>query len=206
MVRDHLNLSEAEVHATRIAHTEVVRNIAPYPLDLFSGRGVVMLAGGHYSEFAATGLGMLREVGSKLPVEVWMKDSTEEKEGWCDELKKEGMACRKLSDYMDMSALKHPYAWKIFTMLFSSFKELMFLDADNMPLKNPDYLFDMEKYRSTGVILWPDYWKNTGSPWLPYVVGISDERSDVLLTRTLKTVESGQLVWDKQRHWRVCLH
>ena len=196
-----LNITESEAHATRIEHTGVMRHIPPYPEALFSGRGIVMLAGGRYSEFAATALGMLREVGSKLPVEVWMKDKTEEKEGWCAELEKEGMVCRRLGDHMDMSALPMPYQWKAFVMLFSSFQEFLFLDADSIPIKNPDFLFDSKVYRDTGAILWPDYWKHSGSPWLPYVMGISDRASDMLQEE--KSVESGQIVWDKHWHWKV---
>ena len=196
-----LNITESEAHATRVEHAAVLRHIPPYPEDLFSGRGVITLAGGKYSEYAATALGMLREIGSTLPVEVWMKDQTEEKEGWCAELEKEGMVCRRLSDYMDLSALPIPYQWKVFVMLFSSFEEFIFLDADSMPIRNPDQVFESKPYRDTGAILWPDYWKHTGTPWLPFVIGISDEASDMLQDE--KSVESGQLVWNKNRHWKV---
>ena len=203
-LKHFLNITESEAHATRVEHAAVVRHIPPYPEDLFSGRGVVTLAGGKFSEYAATALGMLREVGSTLPVEVWMKDRTEEKEGWCAELEKEGMVCRRLSDYMDLSTLPVPYQWKVFVMLFSSFEELIFLDADNMPIKNPDGIFESKVYRDTGAILWPDYWKHTGTPWLPFVIGISDEASEMLQEE--RSVESGQLVWDKRRHWKVSFH
>ncbi|MCJ1476276.1 hypothetical protein MMC13_004942 [Lambiella insularis] len=199
-----VNTSEADAYATRIAHEAVVRHLPAYPENAFEGRGVVMLAGGKYSEFAATALGMLREVGSRLPVEVWMKDHSEEKEGWCAELEQEGMVCRRLSDYMDMSALPMPYQWKIFTMLFSSFEEMIFLDADDMPIRNPDVIFDSPVYRENGAILWPDYWKHSGSSWLPYVLGMSDEQSDMLQDE--QSAESGQVVWHKKWHWKsLCL-
>lgn len=196
-----LKISDEEARATRDEHAAVVRGLPPYPKEEFSGRGVVMLAGGRYSGYAATSLGMLREVGSRLPVEVWMKDETEEREGWCAELETEGMACRLLSDYMDASVLSNPYTWKVFTMLFSSFEEVLFLDADDIPIKNPDFVFDSKKYQETGAILWPDYWKHTGSPWLPYIIDIADKQSDMLYEE--KTVESGQIIWDKSRHWKV---
>ena len=162
-----------------------------------------MLAGGRYSEYAATALGMLREVGSQLPVEVWMKDHTEQNVEWCAELEKEGMACRLLEDYMSMAVLPRPYQWKIFTILFSSFKDIIFLDADDMPVKNPDFIFDAQIYRDKGAVLWPDYWKHSGTHWLPYILGVTEEASE--LFQDEKSVESGQLIWDKERHWKVCL-
>ena len=190
-----------EANDTRKNHKEVMNSLPTYPQGKFSGRGVVMLAGGRYSEFAATSLGMLREVGSKLPVEIWARDTDEEMPGWCEELEREGMACRRLSDHMEMKVFKHPYQWKVFTLLFSSFEEILFLDADNSPIRNPDTIFDSEIYKKNGVILWPDYWKHSGSPWCPYVLGISDKKSDVLADA--KSVESGQIFWNKKTHWKV---
>ncbi|MCJ1313714.1 hypothetical protein MMC25_007394 [Agyrium rufum] len=203
-LKHFINTTEDEVHRSRIEHETVLRHIPPYPERLFSGKGVVMLAGGRYSEFAATSLGMLREVGSRLPVEVWMKDESENFEGWCDELEREGMLCRKLSDCMDLTNLPVGYQWKIFTMLFSAFEEIIFLDADSMPMWNPDYLFESKIYQESRAILWPDYWKHTGSPWLPYVINISDGQSEMLQDE--RSVESGQIVWDKHMHWKpLCL-
>jgi len=200
-IKNYTIISQEDAEASRDSHVEILRSIPPYPRNVFSGRGIVMLAGGRYSSFATTGLGMLREIGSKLPIEVWVKDHTEEKEGSCDEIKKEGMACRRISDYMDVSSNKHGYQLKISSILFSSFEEVLFLDADNVPVRNPDGIFEAKSYTDTGVVLWQDYWKHSGSPWLPYVVGISVGASEAL--RDDDTVESGQLVWNKKRHWKV---
>ena len=195
------HLSDKEAASTRASHREVSAKLPPYPKSQFSGRGVVMLAGGHFSEFAATSLGMLREVGSQLPVEVWMKDETEDISGWCEELEKEGMTCRRLSDYMDPGVLRHSYVMKVFTLLFSSFEEILFLDADSAPIQYPDSIFDSQIYEENGAILWPDYWQHTGSPWLPYIIGLSESKSDILYGE--RTVESGQIIWNKRRHWKV---
>lgn len=199
------SLTEEEANSTRATNEIVIAELPEYPEGRFNGRGVVMLAGGRYSEFAATSVGMLREVGSKLPVEIWAKDESEEFDGWCDEILSEGMVCRRLADYMDLESLKNPYQWKVFTLLFSTFSDIIFLDADDMPIRNPDFIFDSDVYKDNGVILWPDYWMHTGSPWLPYLIGLtSDKQSDMLLKE--KSVESGQIVWNKQTHWKVRLN
>ena len=195
------NLTNDDAAASRANHQAVLDKLTPYPPGRFSGRGVVMLAGGRFSEYAATSLGMIREVGSQLPVEVWMKDETEDIPGWCDELQTEGMTCRYLSEYMDPGVLKHNYAMKIFTILFSSFEEVLLLDADSAPIQYPDPIFDSEIYQEKGAILWPDYWRHTGSPWLPYIIGLTDAKSEMFYDD--KTVESGQLVWNKKQHWKV---
>lgn len=195
-----------EAERTRKNHAKIIEYLPDYPQGLYKGKGVVMLAGGHYSEFAATALGMLRETGSQLPVEVWVQDEREEKHGWCDELEAEGMACRKLSDYLTLSDLKHPYQMKILTMLFSSFEEIIFLDADAIPMQNVDGLLESKIYQEFGVILWPDYWKNTPSPWMPYIMGLGDRAESKQIAEKIleeQSVESGQMVWHKRKHWKV---
>ena len=200
-IQSHTPLQRVDVEATRRSHAEIVKSIPPYPENLYKGRGIVILAGGIFSPFATTGMGMLREIGCTLPVEVWMKDKKEEKDGWCKDIRQDGMVCRRLSDHMDTSALKSGYQLKVHSMLFSSFEQILFLDADNVAVRNPDSLFDDRTFSEFGVILWPDYWKHSGAPFLPFEVGLSDDASEML--RQDQTVESGQLLWDKKRHWKV---
>ncbi|KAL8701268.1 MAG: hypothetical protein Q9224_000581 [Gallowayella concinna] len=203
-IKNHTHISGEDARVSRESHVAVTQKLLPYPDQLFSGQGIVMLAGGRYTGFGTTGLGMLREVGSKLPVELWVKDEKEENEQWCKELAKEGVACRRLSDYMDTEMLEHGYQLKISTILFSSFEQVLFLDADNVPVKSLDGIFQSKSFTNTGVIMWPDYWKHSGAPLLPYIVGLSDGPSEML--REDQTAESGQLMWDKKRHWKaLCL-
>ena len=201
LIKGWIQISEVDANATRVVHRHLVENLPDYPSKQYSGRGIIMLAGGKWSEYAATSLGVLRELGSTLPVEVWMKDENDIKEGWCEGLEKEGMACRLLSDYMDIAKITKGYQFKIFTMLYSSFEEFLFLDADNIAIMNPDAIFDSEVFSKTGAVLWPDYWKNPASPWTPYITGASDEAAKVWDEEL--TTESGQLLWSKHRHWKV---
>ena len=145
-----VSLQHAQARSTRESHEQVVSKLLPYPTDLYKGSGIVMLAGGRYSEYAATSLAMLRRMGSTLPVELWSADESEEVDGWCEELADEGIACRKLKNYIDLKAFHHPYQWKILTFLFSSFEEMIFLDADCIPLRDPDVLLKSEIYNKTG--------------------------------------------------------
>ncbi|KAI7514033.1 hypothetical protein KC347_g1001 [Hortaea werneckii] len=198
-------LNETQAAQLRNQHASFIGNLTEYPDDTFSGRGIVILAGGVYSEYAAISLGMLREAGSTLPVEVWVRDEREEKHGWCPELEAEGMACRRLSDYlgMDLLKLKDGKEMKVFAMLFSSFEEIVLIDADNLPLQPPEKLFESEEYRETGALLWPDLWRNDNVDWIEYIAGISDSRSEALWNQT--SFESGQITWDKKRHWKALL-
>lgn len=201
MINNHTDLSLEDASLSRESHAKVVKALPAYPKKTYSGRGIIMLAGGRYNSYAATALGVIHETGSKLPVEVWMNDTSEEKAGFCDELAKDGMVCKWLSDYTDVRNIPNGYQLKIMTMMFSSFQQFLFLDADNQPIKNPDTIFDSKTFKDNGAILWPDYWAHTGSPLLPHIVGLAEGRSD--MWRGNRTVESGQIVWDKKRHWKV---
>jgi alpha 1,2-mannosyltransferase len=199
------DISREQATKIRELNAQFVRSMPKYPTKTFKGRGVVVLAGWRYSEYAVIGLGMLREAGSKLPVEVWHRDEREEKSGWCQEMQAEGMVCRRMSDYIDTDILElvAGYQFKIFTMLFSSFEEVVFIDADNMALQPPELLFETKAYKDTGVILWHDYWKYDNVDWLDYAVGLADDRNGDLWNQT--NYESGEMVWHKRRNWDALL-
>jgi hypothetical protein len=42
----------------------------------------------------------------------------------------------------------------------SSFDEILYLDTDSYPLRNPDYIFETKQWKETGLLLWPDYTKS----------------------------------------------
>ncbi len=69
----------------------------------------------------------------------------------------------------------------------------MLLDADNVPVTNPEYLFDTPQYRRTGAIFWPDYGRLAPDrpAWQAFGVRYRDEPE----------FETGQIVIDKQRCW-----
>ncbi|KAL8733092.1 MAG: hypothetical protein Q9166_002284 [cf. Caloplaca sp. 2 TL-2023] len=206
LLADYLDMTPDEARVMRHEHTSVVEALPEYPVGAFSGRGIIILAGGKYSEIAATTLGMTRLLGSRLPVEIWMIDRIEEKDGWCNEMAAQGgMVCRFLSDYMqDMSIFSHHYQLKIAAIVFSSFAEVLYLDGDSMPVVNPDPVFDAPAYVDTGAVLWPDYWKATESPYTTYITGQNGTKAKTVPDS--QTVDSGQMLWNKEKHWKsLCL-
>ena len=46
-----------------------------------------------------------------------------------------------------------------YALLFTDLEEVMVIDADNTPIKDPAFLFDDEEYRKVGSLFWPDYWQ-----------------------------------------------
>jgi hypothetical protein len=46
---------------------------------------------------------------------------------------------------------------KPFALVHSKFEEVLFLDADNFCLRNPEFLFDEPRYQASGCAFWPDF-------------------------------------------------
>ncbi|KAL8649250.1 MAG: hypothetical protein Q9210_004513 [Variospora velana] len=205
LLADYLGMTSQEARYMREEHASVVQGLPDYPRKAFAGRGIAILAGGRYSEFAATTLSMIRLTESSLPVEIWMKDRSEEKAGWCDDLLTQGAVCRFISDYMaDMSAFSIHYQLKAPVIMFSTFAEVLYLDSDNIPVVNPDAVFEAPLYIETGAVLWPDYWRSSESPYTPFITG----RDSVKATAVpgFQSVDAGQMLWNKEKHWKgLCL-
>ncbi|KAF4040354.1 putative Mannosyltransferase [Phytophthora infestans] len=47
---------------------------------------------------------------------------------------------------------------KVYALAHSQLDHMLFLDADNAPVKDPTYLFDTPEFVETGSLFWPDFW------------------------------------------------
>ncbi len=169
-----------------------------YPAGHYRGRGVVIAGGGErYFPSLYVTVRALRHVGCRLPIQVWFL-------GRKDEMPAERQAL--LAPYqvecVDADEVRRRYparilnGWelKAFATLHSPFAELLFLDADCYPCRNPEFLFDLEDYRAWGAIFWPDMAMiDTRLKWPAF--GVPDPQRP-------GSVESGQYVLHKERSWQ----
>jgi hypothetical protein len=81
------------------------------------------------------------------------------------------------------------YAMKGAILLYSNFKEILYLDIDNNAMKDPSFLFDHPAYKETGTIFWKDLWKTRSDNSIYDIMEIecTDEYQQ----------ESGQMVINK---------
>ena len=84
---------------------------------------------------------------------------------------------------------------KPYALIHSSFAEVLLLDADNVAVRNPEFLFVEPEYQRCGAIFWPDYNRlgRNRSIWEICGVAFKDEPE----------FESGQIVVDKARCWKA---
>jgi hypothetical protein len=174
-----------------------IQTVGEPPSDM-SGRGVVICAGGgKYLPSAWVLIRMLRRLGCDLPIQIWYRGEEERNDSWQELVRLYGVAC------IDAEAVRrrHPHlalgGWELkpYAILHSPFREVLLLDADNVPVRDPAYLFDSPEYRQTGAMFWPDGCRMSPSDpcWAAFGVAYRDERN----------FESGQLLVDKARCWRA---
>ena len=199
--------SATEATRIRSIHESLVESVPPQPSGLFTGRGIVMVAGGSKSEYAATSIGMLRLVGSRLPIELWFVDRGVEKKGWCKALEAESVTCRYISDHIHnaSSPTVLPYSDQYITaaLLFSAFAEILFLDSDTLPVTNPDEIFASEEYQQNGMVVWPDFWGSTETPWALYTTGRIAEAEEKRADQG--TLDTAQILLNKTAYWRTLI-
>lgn len=171
----------------------------------FDGRGIVLVGGNSGTlKGIRTTLSMLKEYGCKLPVEVHYLDGELNKADIGNLTSSGVVTVRNLGDAGNLfpvhkKAGKGGKSFHIKTaaMINSAFREILYLDSDSMPVRNPEYLFDSKDYLRTGTMFFPDFWKThfTNPIWTITDTPIVDEWEN----------ESGQILLDKEKRWDVLL-
>lgn len=172
-------LSKAVVSSELMKHlkekhsgvVEDLPSVMPGSVYNKGSKGVVIIGGGKFSWLAYLALVQLRNVGSKLPVEIVMPSRADyEKElEFCENTLPEMQAsCVVLPDVLGEAVMKNrkfaSYQFKALALVVTSFEHILLLDSDNMIVSNPDEIFESKLYHQYGMITWPDYWKRTISP------------------------------------------
>jgi len=119
---------------------------------------------------------VLRQLGCVLPIEVWHLGPREMTPDMASLLEPHGVAC------IDAHLVRQTYPVRILagwelkadSLLHTRFAEVLLLDADNVPVVDPTFLFDEPAYCEKGAVFWPDFgrlgpdraiWRITGIPY-----------------------------------------
>lgn len=145
-------------------------------------------------------LRMLRRTGCQLPVELFLRTDEDDwgPSGYlCGTLLPSYNArCVMFDRHIGPLALSlQGYQHKIFSVIFSSFEEVLLLDADSFPVSDPEPLFTKEPFVSKGMVTWPDFWINSASFHFFRIAGIKQPP----LTERASS-ESGQVMLSKKTH------
>jgi alpha 1,2-mannosyltransferase len=199
---DILYMEIADINRMKGAHSNFVNDMKQVPMLPYDPgtRGIVMTGGFNQLPVLVISVRMLRRTGSDLPVEVFVADKAEWDDQICDVLLPSLNAkCLLFSDIFvaaESGVLIDRYQYKIMAILFSSFEEVLLLDSDAFPIHNPIDLFNQEPFKTNGLIVWPDFWYPSESP---YFFDIAKIDTMPKLTERA-SVESGELMYSKSKH------
>jgi hypothetical protein len=174
----------------------VTANPPAIPMGSYAGRGVVICGGGEkYFPCVWVCVRTLRMHGCTLPIEVWHLGPAEMTDEMRGLLEPYGVTCVDAFAVREKNSARRLGGWelKAFSVIHSRFAEVLLIDADNVPVRDPSFLFDEAPYREHGAIFWPDF--NRLGPERP-IWRILD-----IAYRDEPEVESGQMVIDKIRCW-----
>ncbi|HEY4416734.1 MAG TPA: glycosyltransferase family 9 protein [Verrucomicrobiae bacterium] len=192
------------IHTAGLACDRAAASPVP-PLPAMQGRGIVICAGGiRLFTNAWVCIQRLRRLGCTLPIEVWHIGPAEMDAEMSGLLQGLGVSVVDAAKVRLQHPLRILNGWELkpYAMAHSAFAEVLLLDADNVPVLNPEFLFDSREYKSTGAIFWPDYDR------VPQNNQLKIWRSCGLRRPNEKEFETGQILLDKRRCWHalnVCL-
>lgn len=194
---------------------------APYFSDHMSlhahfkrgGRGIVLTAGDDQAAYLMTSIPILRELGCFLPIEVMYLGDSDLSEDYRSDLEAmDGVVTRDIAQMVNDEGWRLAgWAAKPFAMLFSSFREVIFIDADSLFFKNPEVLFDYPGYKKTGALFFkdrmimPESKKRMLQQMLPKPISKQVKQSRFWLGESGHMQESGVVVIDKWKHFMAML-
>lgn len=173
------------------------------------GKGMVLTAGDSQAQYLLTTIPSFRRLGCDLPIEVLYLGDEDLSEDYREQLEAlPGVLTRDLSQMVnDEGWTLKGWAMKPFAILMSSFREVLFVDADALFFANPQTLFDDEQYTSTGALFFKD--RNLSPEkkrgWLKSILPnpISDQvkKSRMWTGESGHMQDSGVLLIDKWQHF-----
>lgn len=176
----HLVVTESNKQDLLKQHTKLVKNLPEtYPDGIYEkdSLGIVYVGGNKFSWLTLLSIMNLRATGSKLPVEVLIPKYEEYELSICQNVFPHYNAkCIYLPKLVGEKVYDEynfkGYQYKSLALALSSFENVLLLDADNTPLKDPETVFHATPYTDHGLLLWPDFWKRTTHPYFYDIIGI----------------------------------
>ncbi|RLN88794.1 hypothetical protein BBJ28_00023294, partial [Nothophytophthora sp. Chile5] len=168
-----------------------------------SREGIVMVV---YPKLLASAYATIRvlrdDLDCRLPIEIWFLPKEMQKFPAALEPLRE-LAASDTNSEITFHEVRDPLAKefraKVFAIYHSFFDRVLFLDADNVPVRDPSFLFDSDEFKKTGAVFWPDFWHPTSTIFNIHSQSLLWELLDLPFANMFEQ-ESGQLLVDRRRH------
>lgn len=204
---------------------EAKQSIPPYPTGRFHGKGVVLcvtLERRGFTQLYVNLRVLTQTVKCSVPIEVmyWLQDgaiatlppsvfkllhSTFPNVIFTD------LRTKELPKGLSMKG----FQIKVFSILFSQFEEVMYLDLDNIPIVDPAFAFDLKLYKKNGAVFWPDRpgsYSCRGESWTVFDLPVPEDYPIITGNITFTEgepnpkhsieIQAGELLIHKKKSWR----
>jgi hypothetical protein len=177
------------------------------------GRGIVLTAGDDQAPFLLTIIPTFRNLGCDLPIEIMYLGDSDLSEDYRSDLESlDGVITRDIAQMVNDEGWKLAgWAAKPFAILHSSFREVIFIDADSLFFVNPATLFEDPGYQKAGALFFrdrlimPENKKRWLQQILPKPISRQVKQSRMWTGDSGHMQESGVVVVDKWRHFIALL-
>jgi Mannosyltransferase putative len=183
----------------RLATEQVIDSLRT-PFAKSRDRGIVIAGGGAYLASAYVTIRLIRHLGCKLPIQLWhfrgeVLEPIPAELARYDVTPVDADAHAREHSFPFLEDWRKGWQLKPYAIAHCPFREVLFLDADCYPVRDPEEIFDSPAYTETGALFWPDLassaWLLPAQAWAIFGV----EPGSV-------TLESGQLLIDTVKNWK----
>ncbi|TDH66514.1 uncharacterized protein CCR75_003271 [Bremia lactucae] len=164
--------------------------------------GIVMVIYPKLLVSAYASIRTLRAINCTLPIELWycafemdMGNGTSLLDGIPKKLQQDygPVTLRAIIDAQVIG-----FNSKVYAITNSEFEHVLFLDSDNVAVRDPSYLFNLPEFEQTGAIFWPDFWHPGHTIFNIHDDSLLWELLDMPFIDMFEQ-ESGQLLIDKTK-------
>ncbi|ETI55277.1 hypothetical protein F442_01957 [Phytophthora nicotianae P10297] len=163
--------------------------------------GIIMVVYPRLLASAYATVRVLREIlGCRLPIELWYRpDEMRTARKGLAPLKKLAEHAGGISFHEINDARAFGYGTKVFAIYHSYLERILFLDADNVPVRDPSFLFESPEFIDTGAVFWPDFWHPDNTIFNIHRQSLVWQFLGFPFADMFEQ-ESGQLLIDRRRH------
>ncbi|KAI9990911.1 hypothetical protein PInf_018528 [Phytophthora infestans] len=163
--------------------------------------GIVMVVYPKLLASAYATVRVLRDVlNCRLPIEIWFHvQEIGEDHLMLAPLRQLASVVGDVSFHPMYNSRAKGFISKVYAIYNSYFDRVLFLDADNVPVRDPSFLFDTSEFKSNGAVFWPDFWHPRRTLFNLHAQSMLWELLDTPFIDIVEQ-ESGQLLVDRTRH------
>ncbi|RLN10382.1 hypothetical protein BBJ28_00024662 [Nothophytophthora sp. Chile5] len=167
-------------------------------------QGIVMVVYPKMVPSAYASIRAIREVlHCRLPIELWFRPKEmHNAPGSLLALEQLATATQAIgiTSFHEIEDVKVTgFGTKVHAIYHSFFERVLFLDADNVPVRDPSFLFESQEFLETGAVFWPDFWHPKHTIFNIHGQSLLWELLDQPFVNMFEQ-ESGQLLVDRRRH------